>query len=252
MNNFFCDTHAHVYKEYYDDIDLVLKNAKDVNVSLIVNSAVDKNSAVEVLDLCSKYDCFYATLGIHPEYSKIYLTSDLEYIEENLLCNKVIAVGEIGLDYHYDDYDKDSQIQLFRKQLDLAVKYNLPVIIHSRDAVMDTINILSEYNVKGVIHSFSGSYEVAMQYIKMGFLLGLNGVVTFKNCNMKDYLANIDLSNIVLETDSPYLTPVPYRGKRNEPNNIVNIADFLTKIYGKSSLEIAQITTNNVKRIFDI
>ena len=170
----------------------------------------------------------YGAIGIHPEEVENYSLDDIKFIEDNLNNKKVVAIGEIGLDYHYSKENKEKQIKLFELQLDIANKYKVPVIIHSRDATEDTINILRKYNIKGVIHSFSGSLETAKIYIKRGFLLGINGVVTFKNCNLKDILVNIGLNNIILETDSPYLTPVPYRGKQNNPSHILDLYNKIT------------------------
>ena len=141
---------------------------------------------------------------------------------------------------------------IFENQLKLAEKYHMPVVVHSREATEDTIELLKKYNVKGVIHSFSGSLEIANIYIKMGFLLGINGVITFKNCHLKDVINKIDVHNLVLETDSPYLTPVPYRGEKNDPSRILTIAEFVSQIKGISLEELALITNENIKRTFDI
>lgn len=248
----FVDTHCHIFSEDYDAIDDVMNNCREANISKIINSGINMMTNKEALVLSKKYKNMYITLGIHPEDAENYKEEDLLFIKDNLCNEKVVAIGEIGLDYHYEGYNKEKQIELFRKQLKIASEYNLPVVIHSRDATKDTIDILNEYNVKGVIHSFSGSYETACIYIKMGFLLGINGVITFKNCNLKDVIKRIDISNLVLETDSPYLTPVPFRGKRNEPKYIVDIAEFVANIKGISIDELSKISNENVKRVFDI
>ena len=148
--------------------------------------------------------------------------------------------------------NKQKQIELFEKQLEIAEKHNIPVIVHSRDATLDTIECLKKYKVNGVIHSFSGSYETANIYLKMGFLLGINGVVTFKNCNSIEVLKRIGIDNIILETDSPYLTPVPFRGKKNDPSHIKDIVDYLTKELDVTEEKISEITEGNIKRVFDI
>lgn len=251
MNNYLFDTHAHIYKEYYDDINLIIENAIKNNINCIINSAVDINSMNEVLTQSSEYKEIYVTLGIHPENVETYKEEDLNFIRDNITNKKVLAIGEIGLDYHYTDKNKNQQKILFERQLKIAEEYNIPVVIHSRDATLDTLTILKKYKTKGVIHSFSGSLETAMEYINLGYLLGINGVVTFKNSKMKDYLSKIPLNNIVLETDSPYLTPEPFRGYKNEPANIYYISEFIANIYETSTEEITKITTNNVKRIFD-
>ncbi len=244
----FVDSHCHILKNYYENINLVLKNAENNSVNRFINSAYNYKSSLEVINLCNSYKNMFGAIGLHPENC----LEDFDYNIFNNLSNKIVAVGEIGLDYHYGKENKDKQIEIFRKQLKIAESLNLPVVIHSRDANFDTINILKKYNVKGVIHSFSGSLETAMIYIKMGFILGINGVVTFKNCNLKNILVNIPLEFIVLETDSPYLTPVPYRGQKNEPARIKDIALFLCDIYNLSINDLAKITNENIKRVFDI
>lgn len=247
----FCDTHCHLFKEYYEDIDSIINNAVNEGINRMITSGCDNNSNKEVLDLVKK-DFVYGTLGIHPESVNDYKEEDLNFIEQNLCNSKIVAIGEIGLDYYYERESREKQIELFEKQLALAEKYNMPVVIHSREATNDTINCLKKFHVRGVIHSFSGSLETANIYIKMGFLLGVNGVVTFKNCNLKDVLEKIELDNIILETDSPYLTPVPFRGKRNDPSKINNIAEFICDLKNISKEKLALITNQNISRIFDI
>ena len=248
----FTDTHCHIYKEYYENIDEIMKNAKEKGINRLINNGCDLKSNNEVLCLIKKYDNMYGALGIHPENINIFKEEDLNKLEKTLNNEKIIAIGEIGLDYHYTKDNKQEQIKLFENQLKLATKYNLPVIIHSREATEDTINILKKYNLKGVIHSFSGSLETAEIYIKMGYLLGINGVLTFKNSKLKEVIAKISLDNIILETDSPYLTPEPFRGKRNEPSRICDIAKFISELKNVSLEELARITNANIKRIFDI
>ena len=244
----FCDSHCHVFKEYYSNIEEVIKNAVSNNVNKMIVAADNYNSSLEVLDLVNKYDNVYGCIGLHPEN----VLEEFDYSIFDNLNKKIVAVGEIGLDYHYGKEEKEKQIEIFKKQLSIAQKLNLPVVIHSRDATEDTINILKQYKLKGVIHSFSGSLETANIYLKLGYKLGINGVVTFKNCNLKDVLINIKPSDIVLETDSPYLTPEPYRGKLNEPARIYDIATFLSDLYKIDLDELANITNKNVKEIFDI
>ena len=193
----------------------------------------------------------YGALGIHPETVDDYSLDDIEFIKNNLSNEKIVAIGEIGLDYHYTKENKDEQIKLLEMQLSLAEEYNLPVIIHSRDATEDTINTLKKFNCRGTIHSFSGSLETAKIYIKMGYLLGVNGVITFKNCNIKDVIKEVGLNNIVLETDSPYLTPVPYRGMKNDPSHIMDIAKFVSELYNVSLEELSYRTNENIKRMYE-
>ena len=248
----FTDTHCHVYSEYYKDIDALSKEILGNKVNRIINNGCDDKSNKEVLELIKKYDYMYGAIGIHPESADTYKKEELDYIEKHLNDDKVVAIGEIGLDYHYGKENRDKQIELFEYQLKLAKKYNKSVIIHSRDATLDTIDILKKYKVKGVMHSFSGSYETACIYLKMGLLLGINGVITFKNCNLKEVVCKLSLKDIVLETDSPYLTPVPYRGKPNNPGHILDIAKYIAELKNVSLEELAMETNGNISRCFDI
>ncbi len=247
----FCDTHCHLFQEYYEDIDVVINLAKEHGVNRMIVAGCDGKSNEEVMSLLDRTE-IYGALGIHPEEVENYQEKDLAFIEKNIAHEKIVVIGEIGLDYHYGKENKEAQIKLFETQLAMAEKYHMPVVIHSREATLDTITSLKKYKVKGVIHSFSGSLETAKIYMEMGFLLGVNGVITFKNCNLKDVIKEIDLHNIVLETDSPYLTPVPFRGKRNDPSKVSNIADFLCELKNVSRESLAKITNENIKRIFDI
>lgn len=247
----FCDTHCHLFQEYYEDIDKIIDLAKENGVARMIVAGCDGKSNKEVLDLVGK-NSIYGVLGIHPEEIHSSTLLDMGFIKENLGHSKIIGIGEIGLDYHYDKENKEEQKKLFEAQLGLAEEYHLPVVVHSREATQDTIECLKKYRVKGVIHSFSGSLETAKIYIKMGFLLGINGVITFKNCNLKEVIKEIDLHNIVLETDSPYLAPVPFRGKQNDPSKIKTIAEFICELKGVSREELVKITNENIKRIFDI
>ncbi len=247
----FVDTHCHIFKSYYDNIDEVLNNASNNNVKYYINNGSDREYNKEVLELVKQYDNMYGALGIHPETVDDYSLDDIEFIKNNLSNEKIVAIGEIGLDYHYTKENKDEQIKLLEMQLSLAEEYNLPVIIHSRDATEDTINTLKKFNCRGTIHSFSGSLETAKIYIKMGYLLGVNGVITFKNCNIKDVIKEVGLDNIVLETDSPYLTPVPYRGMQNNPSHILDIAKFVSELYNVSLEELSYRTNENIKRMYE-
>ena len=248
----FTDTHCHMFREYYEDFGLVIDKMKNNKINRVFNNGVDGPSNREVLSYLKQYDFMYGAIGIHPEYVNAYTEEDLKFVEEHLNDDKVIAIGEIGLDYHYGKEDKDKQIELFEYQLALAEKYNKPVIVHSRDATLDTIECMKKFKVRGVMHSFSGSYETAQIYIKMGLLLGINGVITFKNCNLKDVYDKIDLSNIVLETDSPYLTPVPFRGEQNNPSHVLDVANYVSELKGVTLEELSMITNDNIKRCFDI
>ena len=244
------DSHCHIYKEYYSDIDRVINNSISLGVNRFINNGVDRKTNREVLKLINIYPNMYGAIGIHPEYSNSYQDSDIAFIEENLSNPKVIAIGEIGLDYHYDGFNKEEQISLLEKQLKIAEKYNIPVIIHSRNATLDTINILKKYHVKGVIHSFSGSLEDALTYIKMGFLIGVNGIITFKNENISNIIKEIPLEYLLLETDSPYLTPVPFRGQQNDPSHIIEIVKQLANLKNVDTNTIELVSNKNFDNLF--
>lgn len=245
------DSHCHIFKEYYDDIPFLMSKLSDNNIGFVINNGVDLASSKEVVELSNIYEYMYASVGIHPEDANMYNDSDLDEIKYLIGNKKVIAIGEIGLDYHYEGYDKNKQIELFEKELRIAEDNNLPVIIHSRDAGMDTLNILKKYHVKGIIHSFSGSYEMAKEYIKLGFYLGINGVVTFKNAHLIDVIKEISLDYFVLETDSPYLTPEPFRGMKNDSSYLNIIVKFLSTKLNLSEDEIISTTCKNVYQVFD-
>lgn len=247
----YIDTHCHLSREDYDDIDKVIEENKNANVDKIVVSSCSRESIEEVMDLKDRYDMVYVTIGYHPEYADTVSQSDLDNLKSLLGEKKIIGIGEIGLDYHYTKDTKDKQIWLFEEQLKIAEEFNLPVVIHSRDATMDTINTLKKYKVKGIIHCFSGSLETANIYISMGFLLGIGGVVTFKNSKLKDVVKELSLESIVLETDSPYLTPVPFRGKINSSKYLEFIANFIADIKNISVDELAEITSRNASSLFD-
>ena len=246
------DTHCHIFKEDYPDIDIIISNAKKAGVTRFINNTTDIESMKEGLRLIEDYPDMYLALGIHPEFADSYTKEDIKFFKDNLINNKVIAIGEIGLDYHYTKENKDKQITLLETQLQIAQDYNLPVIIHNREATNDLLNTLKKYKVKGVIHCFNGSLETAKEYLKMGFKLGVNGVVTFKNCKLKEVLKELSLEDIVLETDCPYLTPEPFRGQINEPKYIKEIALFIAKLYNTSLSQVEIITNQNIRRIFDI
>ena len=239
-------------------IDLLSEIKKDIVKEKSVSSLAKKYdiSEYEVLGLVKKLKDeginvtyseknkdAYIIINDHPDFTK----ENDYYITEDVDSNTKIAFIS---DTRFGS--KNEQIAIFERQLVIAERLNLPVVIHSRDATLDTIEILKRHKVKGVIHSFSGSYETACIYIKMGFVLGVNGVVTFKNCNLKDVLAKIPLGNIILETDCPYLTPVPYRGRKNEPAHIKDIAMFLCQLYDVDLTTLENITNENIKRLFDI
>ena len=244
------DTHCHLFNEYYDDIDSVIKEANLNEIGTFISAGVDHKTNMEMIATSKRYEDVYIAIGILPEDSDSFSQDDIAFIENNLDNPKVVALGEIGLDYHYEGYNKEKQISLFEQQLFIAEKYNLPVVVHSRDATLDTLNSIKKYNVHGVIHSFSGSLETAREYIKLGFKLGINGVVTFKNAHIKEVIKTLGIDNFVLETDSPYLTPEPNRGKTNSPANIKYIVNFLANYLNISEEEIKNKTNANVLNTF--
>jgi len=245
----YIDSHLHLSNEDYD-IDEVIKRAKENDVNYFITGGTNKENNLSDIELSKKYKEVYITLGYHPEYADEITEEDLELLERQIIENKekVVGIGEIGLDYHYTKENKDRQKWLFKRQIEIANKYKLPVVIHSRDATLDTYTILKEMNAKGVIHCFSGSLETANDYIKLGFKLGIGGVVTFKNSNLKDVVKQLDINNIVLETDSPYLSPI--RGNKNEPKNIKLIGNCICNIYNLSEVKVQNITTKNVLDVF--
>ena len=248
----FIDTHCHLYDEYYSDMDMVIQNAVKNNVKRVIVNGCDMKSNKEVLELIKKYDIVYGALGFHPTELDGISDEELKWLDDNLDNSKIVAVGEIGLDYHYDETDREKQQYFFRKQLKIAKKHNLPVIVHSRDSIQDTYNILKDSSVKGVLHCYSGSLEMGREFIKIGYFLGVGGIITFKNAkNIINVINNIGLEYILLETDSPYLAPEPYRGRTNEPAYIPIIASKIAALKGVSISEVERITTGTARGIFD-
>ena len=248
----FIDTHCHIEDQYYGDIDTLIEEIKKSNVSKIIVNGCNMESNLKVLELVSKYDIVYGALGFHPTELEDYDESCLVWLEKHINDSKIVAVGEIGLDYHYDDTDKSKQVNVFKKQLEIAQKYKKPIIIHSRDAIQDTYDILSKYRlVGGSIHCFSGSLEIAKRFINLGYMIGVGGVCTYKNSKIiKDVIKNIDLEYILLETDAPYLTPEPYRGLQNSSKYIPVIAKKIAELKDVSLDKVGEATSNNANRCF--
>lgn len=244
------DTHCHINLSDYPDIDDVIKR---MDGNIIIVSGVDDKSNREVLELVKKYPNVYGTLGIHPEEASN--SYDLDFVRDHINDEGIVAVGEIGLDYYYTKDNREEQIDLFRKQILIARDNNKPIVVHSRDSINDTYNTIKEYHYgnRSLIHCFSSSLEMALEFIKIGCILGIGGVVTFKNSEkLKRVVSGVSLSNLVLETDSPYLTPVPFRGKRNEPYNIVYVAQEISSLTGVSFDDVLKITSQNAYKFFDI
>ena len=248
----YIDTHCHLSLEDYDDIDLVIKENRENGIDNIIISGYSRDTIKESLEIIDKYPDVYATIGYHPSEADITTDEDISLLEEQIQNKKVVGIGEIGLDYHYGSDNKDKQIALFRKQMELASKYKLPVVIHSRDATLDTINVLKDYEVIGDMHCFSGSLETAKIYISMGYKLGIGGVVTFKNSNLYKVVESVGLENIILETDSPYLTPEPFRGRKNSSKYVIYIAKIISEVLNCTENEVAEITSKNACALFDL
>lgn len=246
----FIDTHLHINSENAAEI---IAEAKENGVSKLIVSGCDKKGIIDVLNLINQYDNVFATIGFHPSEVKNTKEEDLSWLEDMIKNNKkVIGVGEIGLDYYYSSENREEQFRLFDSQLQLAERLDLPVVIHTRDAFQDTYNLLKKYKLNGVIHCFNGSLEVANLYINLGYALGIGGVVTFKNSKLPSIIEQIPLKSILLETDSPYLSPEPYRGKENSPKNIPIIAEKISLIKKISTKDVEKITYNNAVRLFDL
>lgn len=245
------DTHCHIFKEYYEDIEKVIKEAKDNNIIMIVNG-INLSTNLEVINLTKKYENVYGVLGYHPSEVSYIEEKDFITLEEQLKHEKIIGIGEIGLDYYWTKENKVDQINLFVRQLEIAQKYNYPIIVHNRSATENLIEVLSDFKLKGIIHAFSNTEEISNIYTKLGYKLGIGGVVTFKNSTLKTVLENIDVENIVFETDSPYLTPEPKRGKINYPTNIKYIIAETAKIKQISEQEMISIAYKNTLDIFDL
>lgn len=249
------DTHAHLYlEEFGPDIDDVIKRGDEAGVERFFLPAIDSSEHARMLALEAAYPgkCL-AMMGLHPCYVKENMEEELALVESWLAKRPFAAVGEIGLDFYWDRTFEAQQYEAFRRQIALAGKYGLPIVIHSRNSTQECIELVKEAQdgqLTGVFHCFSGSYELAKEVIKLGFFLGIGGVVTYKNAGLPAVLAQLSLDNLVLETDAPYLTPVPYRGKRNESSYLSFVVDKLAEIYRVPAAEVAEVTTANARKLF--
>lgn len=252
----YFDTHVHLNSEKYEDVDKIIANALENGVSRMVVVGYDLETSRKAVEIASNFDFIYAAVGIHPSEVKMSNLSDLEAIEEMIVNKKVVAIGEIGLDYHWDKDNKEYQKRFFVEQIKLANKYELPLIIHSRDAVQDTYDVLlknKNYYEKGIMHCYSYSLEMANKFIDLGFKIAFGGALTFLNSKEnKEVVKNIDLEHLLIETDAPYLTPHPYRGKTNEPKYIYLVVEEMAKIKNVDKEKVAQITYENACKIFGI
>ena len=246
------DTHCHLDIDEYENVEEVIKNMGN---NIMIASGYNNKSNKRVLELINKYENIYGTIGIHPNEFESMNDESIKYIEDNLNNKKIVGIGEIGLDYNWDTENKELQKEYFIKQILLAKKYNKVIVIHSRDACMDTYNILKENldNIKAVMHCYSYSKEMALEFKKIGLKFGIGGVVTFKNSSkLQEVVKSLNLEDILLETDSPYLSPEPLRGKKNEPKNVYLVAQKIAELKGASVDEIIRNTTNNAASVFDL
>ncbi|KAF0816326.1 putative metal-dependent hydrolase YcfH [Bacillus sp. ZZV12-4809] len=253
----FFDTHAHLNAEQYnEDLQEVIDRALSEGISNIVVVGFDRPTIEKAMELTEKYDFIYASVGWHPVDAIDMTEEDLLWIEKLSSHPKVVALGEMGLDYYWDKSPKDIQQEVFRKQIRLAKKVKLPIVIHNRDATADIVEILKEEGageVGGIMHCFSGSPEIAQECVDMNFYISLGGPVTFKNAKKPKEVADIiPLEKLLIETDCPYLTPHPDRGKRNEPSYVKLVAEQIAEIKGLTTEEVAQATTENAKKLFGI
>lgn len=243
------DTHCHLSKSDYENLDEVIKNMNGI----MIVSGCDTETNKEVIELVNKYKNVYGTLGIHPEEVTKITKEDLEFIEKHINDEKIVAVGEIGLDYYWVDDNKEEQKKLFIEQLEIAKRNNKPIVVHSRDSIQDVYDILKQYNLRGDIHCFSSSIEMAKQFINIGYYIGVGGVVTFKNSNkLKEVVKDLPIDKVLIETDSPYLTPEPYRGKRNEPKYVMHVAEEISKLKQIDISDVIDITYRNANNLFDL
>ena len=251
------DTHTHLYSEAFDDDRTeVIERALAAGVTRFFIPAIDSTYTEAMYALETSYpNNVFLMMGLHPTHVKDDYLEELAHVKEQLASRKFVAIGEIGIDLFWDQSSLKAQQDMFRAQIQLAKQYQLPIVIHCRDAFDEVFEILEEEkgpDLFGIFHCFTGTFEQAQQAISYNMKLGIGGVVTFKNGKIDQFLNQIDLKHIVLETDAPYLSPVPYRGKRNESSYILNVLEKLSNIYGVSNDYIAEITTKNSKSVFKL
>lgn len=246
------DTHCHLDYEEYENLEEVIQ---EMDGYMIV-SGVNRKTNEQVIELCHKYNHIFGTIGFHPEYAKEFNQTEYEHLKEQLQEEKIVGVGEIGLDYHYGKEDMEVQKNVFQKQILLAQSYQMPIVVHSRDAIMDTYTMLKECHIEkypSVLHCYSSSVEMAFEFLKLNMKFGIGGVVTFKNAGkLKDVVTQLPLCSLLLETDSPYLTPEPFRGERNKPSNVKYVAEKIAELREISVLQVRKETTKNACEVFHL
>lgn len=251
------DTHVHLNADHYDeDLDEVIERAREAGVTHFVVIGFDNKTIDRTMTLIDKYDDVYGVIGWHPVDAIDCQDEDLARIEELSQHPKIVGIGETGLDYHWDKSPKDVQKEIFIKQIEMAKRVNLPIVIHNRDATGDVVDILEEHGAEeigGIMHAFSGSPEIADRVLKMNFMISLGGPVTFKNAKQpKEVAMHVPLDKLLVETDAPFLTPHPYRGKRNEPAYVKLVAEQIAELREVSYEEVAKATSENAKKIYNI
>lgn len=250
------DTHCHFFDESFkDDLDECIKRCKENNIEKVMLVGFSYETNRKAQEYAKKYDIFYPTAGVHPEECNKDYLKQFEELKDFIENNKVYAIGECGLDYYWSTEFKEEQKELFRLQCELAIEKDLPIIIHSREASQDTFEIVKSFNgkLKGVMHCYGGSLEMAKEYVKLGMYISLGGPLTFKNAKEPKRVAEgIDINNLLIETDSPFLAPDPYRGKRNESSYVRFVCQKMAEIKGLSVEEVDRITTNNAIKLFNI
>lgn len=245
------DTHCHVYNDEMDNYKEIIEKCNEKNISMIIN-AIDIKTSKEVIKLSKEYDNVYPAIGLNYDEIDNFSEKDLLALEDLIKTEQVVAIGEIGLDYYWTKENKDKQKYFFKKQIELAIKYDLPIIVHARESVQDVYDIIKETGIKkGSMHCFSGSIMMAKEFIKLGFKIGVDGPITYEN-NKKgiELVKEIDLKDLLLETDSPYLSPVPNRGKQNSPLNLEFIASKIADIKGIDIKEVEEVTTKTAKELY--
>ena len=245
------DTHAHYDdKQFESDFEQLLQEMRSNGVEKIITCGVTLEDSEKLLEVCEQNDMLYAAVGVYPHETH-KLPFNAQKLEQLAKHKKCVAIGEIGLDYYYDDSPRQTQIEVLKSQIEVANALDLPITFHDRDAHNDSLEILKKYKPKGVVHCYSGSVEMAKEIVKIGMSLGIGGVLTFKNARvLPDVVKEIPLEKLVLETDAPYMAPVPYRGKRNRSDYIIHIAEKIAEIKGISVEEVLKVTNNNAKEIF--
>lgn len=247
------DSHCHVLSSEYDNVDEIIKDSINSGVEKIIVNGYDLKTSKEAVELANKYDHVYAAVGIGPSNVTDVNDETYDIISKLAKESKVVAIGEVGLDYYWTTENKEMQLKVFKTMLKIAKTNNLPVIVHCRKSFLDTYNLLKESDLTGIIHCYSGSVDMAKRFIKLGFLLGIGGVITFKNAkSLKDVVKAIDINNFSLETDSPCLSPEPYRGKPNTPKNVKLVATEIANIKQVNLDEVIRVTGRSVCSKFDL